>query len=71
MDIGRIPDQPLSLALERLGGGAALLPVVGRLRPDVLIGVVDAEDVLRVYGLTRGGGKQVKPEARESSLERH
>ncbi len=65
------PDQPLSLALEKLGGGAMLLPVVGRLRPDVLMGVVDAEDVLRVYGLARGDGKQVKPEARESSLDRH
>lgn len=65
------PDQPLSLALEKLGGGAMLLPVVGRLRPDVLMGVVDAEDVLRVYGLSRGDGKQIKPEARESSLERH
>ena len=65
------PDQPLSLALEKLGGGAMLLPVVGRLRPDLLMGVLDAEDVLRVYGLSRGDGKQVKPEARESSLDRH
>ena len=28
------PDQPLSLALEKLGSGAMLLPVVGRLRPN-------------------------------------
>lgn len=66
------PDQPLSMALEKLGGGAMLLPVVGRLRPDVLVGVVDAEDVLRAYGLSRGEAKsKIKPEARESSLERH
>jgi CIC family chloride channel protein len=66
------PDQPLSLALEKLGSGAMLLPVVGRLHPNTLMGVVDAEDVLRVYGLTKQDGKsQVKPEARESSLERH
>ena len=67
------PDQPLALALEKLGGGAMLLPVVGRLRPDVLIGVVDAEDVLRVYGLSRGDAakSKIQPEARESSLERH
>jgi CIC family chloride channel protein len=65
------PDQPLSLALEKLGSGAMLLPVVGRLRPNILMGVVDAEDVLRVYGLTKGDGRsQVKPEARESSLDR-
>lgn len=45
--------------------------VVGRHRPGLLIGVVDAEDVLRVYGRTKGDGKsQVKPEARESSLDR-
>ncbi|HEY3930176.1 MAG TPA: chloride channel protein, partial [Candidatus Koribacter sp.] len=44
------PDQPLTAALEKLGGGAMLLPVVGRLHPDILMGVVDAEDVLRVYG---------------------
>jgi hypothetical protein len=66
------PDQPLSIALEKLGGGAMLLPVVGRLNPDTLIGVVDAEDVLRVYGLARGDGakSKIKPEARESSLDR-
>jgi CIC family chloride channel protein len=66
------PDQPLALALEKLGGGAMMLPVVGRLRPDILMGVVDAEDVLRVYGLARGdaGKPKIKPEARESSLER-
>lgn len=65
------PDQPLAVALEKLGGGAMLLPVVGRLRPDVLMGVVDAEDVLRVYGLSRSDGKsKIKPEARESSLDR-
>jgi CIC family chloride channel protein len=65
------PDQPLSLALEKLGSGAMLLPVVGRLRPNILMGVVDAEDVLRVYGLTKADGKsQVQPEARESSLDR-
>lgn len=65
------PDQPLSTALEKLGGGAMLLPVVGRLRPDVLMGVVDAEDVLRVYGLARAGtASKIKPEARESSLDR-
>jgi CIC family chloride channel protein len=66
------PDQPLSIALEKLGGGAMLLPVVGRLRPDILMGVVDAEDVLRVYGLSKADGQsKIKPEARESSLERH
>ena len=66
------PDQPLSTALEKLGSGATLLPVVGRLHPDILMGVLDAEDVLRVYGLSRSDGKsQVKPEARESSLDRH
>jgi CIC family chloride channel protein len=66
------PDQPLSVALEKLGGGAMLLPVVGRLHPDTLIGVVDAEDVLRVYGLARGDAakSKIKPEARESSLDR-
>ncbi len=66
------PDQPLAIALEKLGSGAMLLPVVGRLRPGILLGVVDAEDVLRVYGLTRGdGSSQIQPEARESSLDRN
>lgn len=66
------PDESLALSLEKLRQGAVVLPVVSRLHPDHLLGVVEASDVLRTYRIavepTRE--KTVKPEARETNLER-
>lgn len=66
------PDESLALSLEKLRQGAVLLPVVSRLRPDHLLGVLDASDVLRAYRIAvePPEKKTVKPEARETSLER-
>lgn len=63
------PDQPLSLALARLGAGAFVLPVVSRVDVQQLLGVVTSEDVLKAYGLAQTRElrqKQVAPEARET-----
>jgi CIC family chloride channel protein len=62
------PDQPLSLALARLGAGAFVLPVVSRVDVEQLLGIVTSEDVLQAYGLAQTPEirqKQVVPEARE------
>jgi CIC family chloride channel protein len=42
------PDQPVELALRRMGD-RAFLPVVHRADPTQLIGIISIEDVLRVY----------------------
>jgi predicted transcriptional regulator len=45
-------DEPLSLALERMGSsGADLLPVVSRANSRQLLGVVTLQDVLNEYGI--------------------
>ena len=64
-------DESLALSLEKLRQGAVLLPVVSRLHPDHLLGVVEASDVLRAYRIAvePAEKKTVKPEARETSLE--
>ena len=62
------PDQSLSVALAKLGGGAFVLPVVSRADVRQLLGIVTSEDVLKAYGLaqTREARQpQVAPEARE------
>jgi chloride channel protein, CIC family len=66
------PDESLALSLEKLRQGAVLLPVVSRLHPDHLLGVVEASDVLRAYRIAvePTENKMIKPEAREASLER-
>jgi CBS domain-containing protein len=66
------PDESLALSLEKLRHGAVLLPVVSRLQPDHLLGVVEASDVLRAYRIAVEPmeTKTVNPEARETSLER-
>jgi CBS domain-containing protein len=67
------PDESLALSLEKLRQGAVLLPVVSRLRPDHLLGVVEASDVMRAYRIAvePTEAKTVNPEARETSLERN
>jgi CIC family chloride channel protein len=48
-------DQPLSLALERMGeGGASLLPVLSRADRSELQGVITLAAVLRAYGVGEG-----------------
>jgi chloride channel protein, CIC family len=66
------PDESLALSLEKLRQGAVLLPVVSRLQPDHLLGVVEASDVLRAYRIAVEPTEKetVNPEARETSLER-
>jgi CBS domain-containing protein len=66
------PDESLALSLEKLRQGAVLLPVVSRLQPDRLLGVLEASDVLRAYRIAVEPieAKTVNPEARETSLER-
>jgi CIC family chloride channel protein len=65
------PDESLAISLEKLRQGAVLLPVVSRLQPTRLLGVVEASDVLRAYRIAVEPiqKKTVKPEARETSLE--
>jgi CIC family chloride channel protein len=67
------PDESLAFSLEKLRQGAVLLPVVSRLQPHHLLGVLDASDVLRAYRIAvePPEKKTVKPEARETSLERN
>jgi len=56
------PDQPLSLALERMGSsGRNALAVVSRADARQLLGVVKLDDVLRAFGVNRPA------EAREST----
>jgi len=64
------PDESLALSLEKLRQGAALLPVVSRLRPNRLLGVIEAGDVLRAYRIAVEPiqKRTVNPEARETSL---
>ena len=66
------PDESLAFSLEKLRQGAVLLPVVSRLQPDHLLGVVEANDVLRAYRIAVEPTEKntVNPEARETSLER-
>ena len=66
------PDESLALSLEKLRQGAVLLPVVSRLQPDHLLGVVEASDVMRAYRIALEPSQKntVNPEAREASLER-
>lgn len=66
------PDESLALSLEKLRQGAVLLPVVSRLQPDRLLGVVEASDVMRAYRIAvePTQAKTVNPEARETSLDR-
>jgi CIC family chloride channel protein len=66
------PDESLARSLEKLRQGAVLLPVVSRVHPDHLLGILEASDVLRAYriALEPSEKKMVKPEARETSLER-
>jgi hypothetical protein len=66
------PDESLALSLEKLRQGAILLPVVSRLQPDHLLGIVEANDVLRAYriAIEPTDKNTVNPEARETSLER-
>ena len=66
------PDESLALSLEKLRRGAVLLPVVSRLNPAHLLGVVEASDVLKAYRIAvePTEKKTVNPEARETSLER-
>ena len=64
------PDEAVAVALSRLGGGATLLPVVSRIDPTELLGVVGVADVLRAYGLAQDRPAKhalVQPEARESA----
>lgn len=67
------PDESLALSLEKLRQGAVLLPVVSRLQPDRVLGVVEASDVLRAYRIAVEPveKKTVNPEARETNLERN
>jgi CIC family chloride channel protein len=66
------PDESLALSLEKLRQGAIVLPVVSRLQPDHLLGVVDATDVMRAYQIAVEpiDKNMVKPEVRETNLER-
>jgi chloride channel protein, CIC family len=49
------PDHPLSLALERMGAsGLHVLPVVSRADVHQLLGVVELDDILDVYGVQPG-----------------
>jgi chloride channel protein, CIC family len=62
------PDQPLSVALSRLGAGAFVLPVVSRVDVQDLLGIVTTEDALKAYGLAQAEQahrQEVVPEARE------
>lgn len=67
------PDETLARSLEKLRQGAVLVPVVSRLQPDHLLGVVEASDVLRAYRIAvePTEKKVVNPEARETNLERN
>jgi CBS domain-containing protein len=50
------PDQPLSLALERMGtAGVDALPVVSRESSRNYLGTVTLTDVLQAYGIERTG----------------
>jgi CIC family chloride channel protein len=66
------PDESLERSLEKLRQGAVLLPVVSRLNPRHLLGVVEASDVLKAYRIAVEPLQTpaVQPEAREASLER-
>jgi chloride channel protein, CIC family len=66
------PDESVARSLEKLRQGAVVLPVVSRLQPSRLLGVIEASDVLRAYRIAVDPAerKAVKPEARETSLER-
>ena len=49
------PDQPLSLALEKMGeAGIDVLPVVSRADVHTLLGVVTLGETLDAYGVGRG-----------------
>ena len=65
------PDESLARSLEKLRQGAVLLPVVSRLSPTQLLGIVEASDVLKAYRIAVEPQQQkpVEPEAREASLE--
>lgn len=66
------PDESLARSLDKLRQGAVLLPVVSRLNPDHLLGVIEASDVLKAYRIAIEPVQrdEVKPEARETSLDR-
>jgi CIC family chloride channel protein len=66
------PDESLAHSLEKLRRGAVLLPVVSRVQPDHLLGVLDASDVMRAYRIAVEPSEKnmVNPKARETSLER-
>ena len=66
------PDESLAISLEKLRQGAIVLPVVSRLQPDHLLGIVEASDVLRAYQIAVEPVEKntVNPEVRETSLER-
>ena len=66
------PDESLARSLEKLRQGAVLLPIVSRLNPTRLLGVVEAEDVLKAYRIAsfaQTTPKTVNPEAREATLD--
>lgn len=49
-------DQPLHVALERLGAaGVDVLPVVSRADVHILLGVVELDELLRAYGVKKQG----------------
>jgi CIC family chloride channel protein len=53
-------DQPLGLALARMGGsGHSVLPVVSRANARTLLGVVTLGDVLKAYGVAHRDGEAV------------
>ena len=67
------PDESLALSLEKLRQGAVLLPIVSRLNPAQLLGVVEAQDVLKAYRIASFAQttlKTVNPEAREATLDK-
>jgi CIC family chloride channel protein len=66
------PDESVARSLEKLRTGAILLPVVSRLQPNRLLGIVEASDVLRAYRIAVEPTEQksIEPEARETDLDR-
>jgi len=62
------PDQPLALALSRMGeSGHTTLPVVSRANVRKIIGIVTLSDILAVYGVPRARESLTKGDIRASA----
>ncbi len=62
------PDQPLALALSRMGeAGHSALPVVSRANVRTIVGIITVSDILAVYGVGPSDGTSAKGATRASA----